>query len=522
MVSSSAPMLWRVPVLRALFAILGLHLCAFAAGQTADESPPEDPLAQILESLGLPFVPPGFRERFHVGRVQPPPVRADPPPAPGFMPAEWEPAVGVFVAWPRNLTDNLLTALAANVPLQVIADEGTEDEARNWFRDRLPESRFRILSAPKNSGYPRDIGPQLVFDSAGQPYLIEQPSRGGPQFGLETSLERRDEPTLTLYDPATLDERVAPAIARQLALPVLRFGGFLTGGNFLVDGLGGAFYSDAQLDENYPIMPPAEFESAISEYLGISRPGALENFAAFGIQHLDTWMKVLDPYRILVIRPPPGHPEEAPTERNLARLEKMRTFDGRRWEILRIDTPAVSRQREWPRHIGTAAYTNSLILNDTIYVPLYGIPEDDDALETWRRAMPGYEVLGFESEEWRTFDAIHCRTRALFDPDMLRITPLEVKQSAPGKLSIRARIVSYSGAELIPSELALHWRKSDAGSFHVSHLVPEGPEHVYGAAVPELRDGKRLQYYFTAADLSGRRISAPTVAPMGGPYIYTP
>jgi len=251
------------------------------------EQPP-DPLAEILDVLGIPFVPPGFRERFHVGRVEPPRVQADTPPAPGFMPAEWEPAIGVFVVWPRNLPDDLLTALAANVPLYVITEQGTEDEARTWFSDRLDESAFHILTAPANSGYPRDYGPQLVFDAAGQPYLVEQPSRGAPQFGLETSLQRRDESALTLYDPTALDELVAPAVARQLGLPVLRFGGYLTGGNFLVDGLGGAFYSDAQLDENYPILPPSEFESAISRYLGISRPGALENFAAFGIQHLDT------------------------------------------------------------------------------------------------------------------------------------------------------------------------------------------------------------------------------------------
>jgi len=229
-------------------------------------------------------------------------------------------------------------------------------------------------------------------------------------------------------------------------------------------------------------------------------------------------MKVLDPFRILVIRPPPGHAEEASTNRNLALLGQMKTFDGRPWEILRIDAPAVARPREWPRYIGTAAYTNSLILNDTIYVPLYGIPEDDKALETWRRMMPGYEVLGFESEEWRTFDAIHCRARAFFDPEMLRITPVAVEKSSLKQLRVRAQIVSYSRADLIKRELTLHWRNGRAGAFSVASLLPEGPEHVYGAVVPLPPDGEGFEYYFTAADGSGRRHAAPTAAPA---YTYT-
>jgi hypothetical protein len=50
-----------------------------------------------------------------------------------------------------------------------------------------------------------------------------------------------------------------------------------------------------------------------------------------------------------------------------------------------------------------------------VLVPLFGIPGDADALATWRAAMPGYRVIGFEWDRWQYFDALHCRVRAVFD-----------------------------------------------------------------------------------------------------------
>src|SRR4030043_881527 len=77
-----------------------------------------------------------------------------------------------------------------------------------------------------------------------------------------------------------------------------------------------------------------------------------------------------------------------------------------------------------------AAYTNSLIFNKKVFMPFYGIPEDKQALETGQEAMPGYEVIGFENDipvpvmdytGWQSFDGLHCRVRAIWDPGMLRM-----------------------------------------------------------------------------------------------------
>jgi agmatine/peptidylarginine deiminase len=93
-------------------------------------------------------------------------------------------------------------------------------------------------------------------------------------------------------------------------------------------------------------------------------------------------------------------------------LAKLTSVYGRPYTLLRIDTPRYRKDY-------LANYTNTLILNRKVYVPLFGIAADREALKTWRVAMPGYEALGLEFDHredgWSYTDALHCRTRAIWD-----------------------------------------------------------------------------------------------------------
>ena len=67
----------------------------------------------------------------------------------------------------------------------------------------------------------------------------------------------------------------------------------------------------------------------------------------------------------------------------------------------------------------TSAYTNSLILNDHVYVPIVGgkfTDYDERALAVYRDAMPGYTIVGIlgkPENPWYGTDALHCRTRGV-------------------------------------------------------------------------------------------------------------
>ena len=65
-------------------------------------------------------------------------------------------------------------------------------------------------------------------------------------------------------------------------------------------------------------------------------------------------------------------------------------------------------------------YTNSLILNDKVFVPIMNSSWDDAALAVYQEALPDYEILGFTGS-WESTDALHCRIKGIPDLNMLQI-----------------------------------------------------------------------------------------------------
>jgi hypothetical protein len=270
------------------------------------------------------------------------------------------------------------------------------------------------------------------------------------------------------------------------------------------------------LNENrrYLDIPEDEFYREVEARLGISRYFMVPNFEWFGIQHIDCLLKPLDEETILVKRAPEGHPDHEPIEEIARYLSSLSGPHGRPYRILRIDTP--------PYKLGyfLASYTNSLILNRKVLVPLFGIEADEKALQTWREAMPGYEVLGFESPDrygWNWTDALHCRVRAIWDPQMLYMSHrrIDVRAKQAESYPIEVRIRDYSQAGLVEDEIKLFWRIAEGTTWREFPLVSVGAPGVYAAAIPDPGAGKTVEYYLSAADRSGRRETLPRVAPAG-------
>jgi len=357
------------------------------------------------------------------GRIVPDIHEGTPPPGPVSLIAEWEPALGALVHWPLHVPEDLVREIAEDDILFVVTAPDDVAEVRRSLEALgiRPES-MRVIASGAESWYPRDYGPHQIFDGEGRFGILDQVFAGWPLFEQEGEPWKIDEPDVTFRARGD-DDGVEWDIAAALGVPVWRMPAFLTGGNFLVDGRGTAFCSDAQVDENLAIHDEESFRDVLRTYVGVERLVVMPNTERWGIQHIDCWLKVLDPERLLVKRVTADHPEHERLERNVEALSALTTSSGGRFEIVRIDCPPIDRKAMDDEDSPTAAYTNSLILNRKVLVPLYGVEGDAAALETWRGAMPGYEVIGFEYDDWQTFDALHCRTRAVFDPTARRPVP---------------------------------------------------------------------------------------------------
>ena len=232
-----------------------------------------------------------------------------------------------------------------------------------------------------------------------------------------------------------------------------------------------------------------------------------------GIQHIDCYAKLLDEETILVKQVPPSHPEHECVERLANQLASQPSCYGRPYQIVRIECPDYANDQ-------SAAYTNSLILNRKVLVPLFNIPGDAVALAVYAEAMPGYEVIGVNYGAWYYYDALHCRTMGMFDPHMLRITHrrLEPEQAQQAEYEILATIDDRSEAGLLAGDLRLYWQVLGAPAWDSVPL--EGVTgDLYRAAIPWQPVGTEIAYYLSAADASGRHETLPRTAP-GGSYRF--
>jgi hypothetical protein len=304
-----------------------------------------------------------------------------------------------------------------------------------------------------------------------------------------------------------------------------------TGGNFLTDGLGTAFSTCILPKENkLQNIPESKFFELNKELQGINNYHIISNFEKEGIQHIDCFMTLLDEERMLVAEPPADH-ELYGVYENIVQneLSKLKTIYGRPYEILRLKIDRYDGDK-------LTAYLNSLIVNKTIYVPLFQIKADSIALQTWQKAMPGYTVKGFEfaikdepllangmNEQypsgygWKGYDALHCRTRAVWDYEMLFITTKRIDKivDSENRNIVYTTIIDYSKQGLVKDKNQLFWRILGETNWRVAKLnSTENPNHFF-YEIPYHKRGSTVEYYISAESKSGRKETQPRTAPLG-------
>ncbi|MBN1424624.1 agmatine deiminase family protein [Candidatus Fermentibacteria bacterium] len=437
------------------------------------------------------------------------------PVAPARMCAEWEPAVGTLIRWPLGIPSTLAVELASDDSLYVLVEtESQENQARATFGSwgvNLDHCRF--IYANTYSHWTRDWGPHSVFDGAGEWGIVDPVFTGYPWVPGCNNLTRgcgdfQESPRQGMrgYEE---DDGVNAVLAGVFGCGNFELPAFLTGGNVMVDGHGTAFSTQQMLDENAIWWTEVQFRALASNYLGVFTYHFVSNPDINGLQHVDCWAKLLDEETILVKELPSWHPEYTCIEEVVDELAALVSPYGRPYRIVRVFCASYSGN-------STAAYTNSLILNRKVLVPLFGISSDAQALETYRGAMPGYEVIGFPWSAWYYYDALHCRTMGIFDRHMLRIwhRPLGEEIFEAPDYPLTAMIDDRSEEGLIPDSLKVYWRVDEGPWSWIPLMSAAGPDS-FVAAIPGRPIGSTIDYFMAAADSSGRRETLPRTVPEG-------
>ena len=452
--------------------------------------------------------------------------------------AEWEPAIGTMIVYPLSVPYKLVVELARDNHLfTLVENETSKNEALKWYSKwgiDSSKNTFIYVKQGIDSWWVRDWGPSAVFTHEGKMMLADGKyiySTPVTKMGCNDSLHFLFADKDGKIIKTETDDNATIPLGKGLNIEVLDIPFINTGGNVSTDGLGTAFSTCILLNENkFFNVSKEKFLNLNRELLGFGSYNIISNFEKFGIQHIDCFMKLLDEERILVAEPPIDH-ELYPIYESIIEneLKKLKSAYGRPYKIIRIKTDRYKKER-------LAAYTNSIIVNKTIYVPLFHIDKDSIALKRWQEVMPGYIVKGFEfnfkdepvvSKEmkehytsnygWYSDDALHCRTRAIWDSRMLFISTKRIDEEVYPKDRhiVYTTIIDYSKEGLVSTTCKLFWRlKGNKKWKTVSLKQTEDSTHFF-SEIPYHKSGMSIEYYISAVSKSGRKETQPRTAPLG-------
>lgn len=438
--------------------------------------------------------------------------RRTPPPAqPVRTAAEWEEMEYLVVTWDPAFRNILRQIVAVGVTeCKVIITTGDEAGVSAFLEENgISLDNITFMDAGADSIWIRDYAGNTVYtNGVGDRALVDWIyNRPRPQDNTMPS-EHAALTGTTLY--------VTDSGANDLVN---------TGGNFMSDGLGTAFASELVLDENQAGNPfgvsaktEEEIDEIMKDYMGIDNYIKMPVLPFDAIHHIDMHMKLLDEETLLVSRYPDGVADGPQIEENIEYvLDNFMSPFGTPYRVKWIDAPP-GPGGDYPDTGGWyRTYSNALILNKSVLVPVYRPETDTPALAFYRELMPGYNVVGIDVDNGdepliSLSGAIHCITHSIGVNDPLLIVHQPVREAVAGSsVLIRAAISHSSGI----GSAVVFWREKGEAAFSGLPMALSDADGAWAAELPTGFDGTDIEYYISATALSGKTLSRPLVAPEG-------
>jgi len=424
------------------------------------------------------------------------PQFTNPPPTPVRTMAEWEELQGIIITWTSYTTIlRQIVDYAQDEGLVYIVCSDSNSVKSFLTAGGVPLINLKFLITSFNSIWVRDYGPWSVY------------------AGVSDTLKIID----WIYNrPRPLDDDVPVYFANYTSLPIYQtttppYDLIATGGNFMTDGHGTGFSSNLILDEN-PGKTESQINLILNKFMGLDRYIKMQTLPYDDIHHIDMHMKLLDEETLLVGQYPLGVADGPQIEANLQYiLNNFLTCYGRPYKVVRIPMPPENGQ--YPPSGDYRTYTNSIIVNKTVIVPTYELQYDTTALRIYREAMPGYRVVGINSNTIITsLGAIHCITKevGVDEPVYISHPKISVEIVSADPIEVKAFIKTKSGV----SNASVYWTTDTTQNFSVLPMTSISVD-TFTAFIPVQPNGTEVFYYISAVAISGRTITKPLTAPEG-------
>ena len=421
-------------------------------------------------------------------------VETDPPTGEPRFVAEFEPMQGVMIRYPLGIPTSLVAQLSNNCRVYCIVSSSQQSQAQSSFQSAgVNMSNVSFVNASTDSYWVRDYGPWYIFEDR-EPAIVD-------------NVYNRPRPN---------DDNISGVFATYWDIPMYGMNLQHTGGNMMEDGRGHGVSDNLVLQENS--NNETNVRNKMRDYLGIDPYHITIDPQGDYIAHVDCWGKYLAPDKILIARLPQNNSHYADYEEVADYFASTNCCWGYPYRVYRVDEPGGNT---------LAPYTNSLILNKTVYVPLgNNNTYNNNALAVYQEAMPGYDIVGVTnssySSGWQNTDALHCRTRGVMDFNMLFVDHRNVlfgEQEWQDSIAVVSKFIAYSGAELKQDSLLVYY-SIDNGAYQVAHMTATGNPDEYVGYIKGYQGESSIDYYVFGADESGHRYTQPVFADLD-PHHFT-
>ena len=416
-------------------------------------------------------------------------IETDPPSGLIRNVAEIDRVQGALVRYPFGIPISVIKEMATDIMVTtIVASTAQKNTVTNQYvNNGVDTSHCNFLIAPSDSYWTRDYGPWFESDGANQIGIVDFPYNR----------------------PRPNDDEIPKKMAEMLGIPWFGMNLISTGGNYMTEGLGISSSTELVWEEN-PTQTHDQVAQKALDYLGIENYFVRPDPNGTYIDHIDCWGKFLGPDKILIRKVPLSHPRYAAIETAAAFWANTNSSYGHPYKVYRINTP-----QDQP-------YTNSVILNNKVLVPIMNSTWDDSALAVYQTAMPGYEVIGFignPSTPWESTDALHCRVMGIADLGLLYIKhiPLTGNQPYEHDWVINADILACSN-QPVKNDSVLIWYRVGTEDYQAVAMTNSSANH-YTGIIPSQPGGSVIQYFLSAADESGRHETCPLIG-LADPFTF--
>ncbi len=335
------------------------------------------------------------------------------------MPAEWEPHLSTWIAWPHQRSDwpgkiapipwvyaEIVRHLHTHEIVNILINNATAQKRamRILQRAMVDLSQVRFWQLPTDRVWVRDFGPIFLVGSNGKKAFLDWQFTGWAK-----------------YPNCKKDDAVPAKLAKSLKLPSWRpiwndKRVVLEGGSIDVNGQGLLLTTEecllSDVQARNPGLSRTDLERIFDQYLGVKKVLWL-NRGIVGDDthgHIDDLARFVNPRTVVtVVEANAADPNYRPLQENLDRLKGMTDLNDRHLEVVQLPMPVplIFDGQRLP-----ASYANFYIANGIVLVPTFNDPNDRTALGILAEMFPDRKVVGIHAVDlvWG-LGTLHCMTQ---------------------------------------------------------------------------------------------------------------